>query len=325
MYPVIGSRAGVATQFKALNPALINVHCFCHRLALAASQAAMEVDYLKKVKEVLTSLFHFYRNSAVRTAGLEHMQELLGDPTLHVKEAKDVRWLSHQKAVATIVLIYPSLIASLKSEANDRGNPTALGLFTLMTTFRFVCTISTLNDLLPHLSKLSLIFQKKSVDLSVISCFVNSTIALIQQRLPSHEKIYSDAEDLVARVSEATEITINVEGRAKESFDSQVRCPFLVAVINHLRNRFPAVEILEAFSIFDPHNLPANVVDELGDYGNDKLTTLLDHYQGTDLELDRLQTMQEWQMLRSILTTNQHLQTLPDVVSFLCNPELYHN
>ena len=100
-----------------------------------------------------------------------------------------------------------------------------------MTTFRFVCTISTLNDLLPHLSKLSLIFQKKSVDLSVISCFVNSTIALIQQRPPSHEKIYSDAEDLVARLSEATEITINVEGRAKESFDSQVRRPFLVAVI----------------------------------------------------------------------------------------------
>ena len=108
---MIGSRAGVATQFKALNPALINVHCICHRLALAASQAAMEVDYLKKVKEVLTSLFHFYSNSAVRTAGLEHMQELLGDPTLHVKEAKDVRWLSYQKAVATIVRIYPSLIA----------------------------------------------------------------------------------------------------------------------------------------------------------------------------------------------------------------------
>lgn len=93
-----------------------------------------------------------------------------------------------------------------------------------------------------------------------------------------------------------------------------------MAVVDHLRNRFPAVEILEAFSIFDPHNLPANAVDELGDYGNDKLTTLLDHYQGTELELDRSQTMQEWQMLCSILTTNQHLQTLPDVVSFICNP-----
>lgn len=112
---MIGSRAGVATCLKALNPALINVHCICHRLALAASQAAMEVNYLRKVKEVLTTLFHFYSNSAVRTAGLEHMQELLGDPTLHVKEAKDVRWLSHQKAISTIVRIYPSLIASLKS------------------------------------------------------------------------------------------------------------------------------------------------------------------------------------------------------------------
>ena len=88
----------------------------------------------------------------------------------------------------------------------------------------------------------------------------------------------------------------------------------------YLRNRFPAVEILEAFSIFDPHNLPANAVDELGHYGNDKLSTLLDHYQGTELEFDTSQTMQEWQMLCSTLTTNQHLQTLLDVVSFICNP-----
>lgn len=85
-----------------------------------------------------------------------------------------------------------------------------------MTTFPFVCPISTLNDLLPHLSKLSLIFQKKLVDVSVISCFVNATIALIQQRLPSYEKVYSDAEDLAARLSETTEITINIQDRAKD-------------------------------------------------------------------------------------------------------------
>ena len=148
---MIGSRSGVASQFKALNPALINIHCICHRLALAASQAAAEVDYLKKVKEVMVSLFYFYSNSAVRAAGLEQIQELLGDPQLKVKEAKDVRWLSHQKAVATIVRTFPSLIASLQSEANNRGNPTALGLFTLMTKFDFLCALVMLNDILPHL------------------------------------------------------------------------------------------------------------------------------------------------------------------------------
>ena len=80
------------------------------------------------------------------------------------------------------------------------------------------------------------------------------------------------------------------------------------------------MEILEAFSIFDPHNLPASTVDEIGEYGSDKLIVLLDHYEGTALGLDREQAIQEWQILRSILTQNQHLQTLPDVVSFLCNP-----
>ena len=111
---------------------------------------------------------------------------------------------------------------------------------------------------------------------------------------------YIVMQKLAAQLSEATEITINIQDRAKQSFHSQIRRPFLVAVI-------------------DPHNIPANAVDVLGDYGSDKLTTLLDYYHGTDLELDRLQNMQEWQMLCSIFTTNQHLQTLPDVVSFFCN------
>ena len=47
---MIGSRAAVASQLKALNSALINVPCICHQLDLAASQAAMKVDYLRKVK-----------------------------------------------------------------------------------------------------------------------------------------------------------------------------------------------------------------------------------------------------------------------------------
>ena len=74
---MIGRNSGVSTQLKALNPALINIHCICHRLALAAAQAAGEITYLNKVQEILAFL-----KSAVRTAGLKQIQELLGDPQL---------------------------------------------------------------------------------------------------------------------------------------------------------------------------------------------------------------------------------------------------
>ena len=100
-----------------------------------------------------------------------------------------------------------------------------------MTKFNFLCAIATLNDLLPHLSKLSLIFQKKLVDLSVISCFVNATIAVIQQRLPSHEKVYSDAEDMAKRLREATNITITITGEAKNPLTRKFAVLFLLQLL----------------------------------------------------------------------------------------------
>lgn len=83
---------------------------------------------------------------------------------------------------------------------------------------------------------LSLILQKKLVDLN--HCFVSATIALIQQRLPSHKTYNSHAKDLAAWLSETTEITIDIPDEGQQSFNSQV---------------------FEAFSIFDPHNLPTKL------------------------------------------------------------------
>ena len=104
------------------------------------------------------------------------------------------------------------------------------------------------------------------VDLSMVSCFVNSTIAVIHQRLTSEfsKKVYEDAEGLAARLKAATDIEVSIPVGAEDSFSSRVRRPFLVAVIDHLRNRFPTMELLEAFSIFNPHSLPASDADELG-------------------------------------------------------------
>ena len=49
------------------------------------------MTYLTWLATVQT-LFLFYQNSAVHMAGL---QEVLDDPVIKLKQAKDVRWLSH--------------------------------------------------------------------------------------------------------------------------------------------------------------------------------------------------------------------------------------
>ena len=61
-------------------------------------------------------------------AELHAIQSVLNEPMIEWKEAKDVRWLSHDAAVAAILCTLPSLIVSLDREASERGEPTAAGL-----------------------------------------------------------------------------------------------------------------------------------------------------------------------------------------------------
>ena len=45
---------------------MVHVHCTAHRLALAVSQAAKEVDRVKKYEETVHQIFTYFHNSPVR-------------------------------------------------------------------------------------------------------------------------------------------------------------------------------------------------------------------------------------------------------------------
>ena len=99
---MIGAHSGVATLLKHICPWMISNHCVAHRLALVAGQAAKEVAYIKKFKAILSQLYRFCDFSAVRTAGLRGIQEVLNDPKLKLTKALDIRWLSHERAVENL-------------------------------------------------------------------------------------------------------------------------------------------------------------------------------------------------------------------------------
>ena len=43
---MVGSKTGIATQMKAMNPFIVSIHCATHKLALVSSQVAKEVTYI---------------------------------------------------------------------------------------------------------------------------------------------------------------------------------------------------------------------------------------------------------------------------------------
>ena len=69
-----------------------------------------------------------------------------------------------------------------------------------------------------------------------------------------------------------------------EKFEVSVRQAFLSKVATNLQERFPQVELLESFTIFDPAGLLGQEVLAL-----DRLRKLLDHYnEDGPLAIDRV-------------------------------------
>ena len=64
-----GSRSGVATKLKELNPQLINFHCICHRLALASTHTLSSVSYINSVLKWLSQLWYMFQNLQQGRAG----------------------------------------------------------------------------------------------------------------------------------------------------------------------------------------------------------------------------------------------------------------
>ena len=82
--------------------------------------------------------------------------------------------------VTAIRWTLPSLLATLEREVADKGDAVARGLLQTLKCYKFVATLYLLSDVLPLLSKLSLIFQRENIDLCVVRPAVSSTIAAVK-------------------------------------------------------------------------------------------------------------------------------------------------
>ena len=286
---MIGRHSGVATLLKQKSPWLIANHCVAHRLALASAQAADAVPYVKKFKAILDQLYRFYDNSAVRTAALKLIQDILEDPRLKLTQAKDVRWLSHEHAVNNLRKCLKSVITSLEREADERHDAQALGLATFVKTYNFVATLLMLSDILPPLATLSRAFQRKDLDYSLVKPLVSGTLASLHNLKASPGQHFSCLD----KVLDEDLAGFNISVRHSLNFKENVYDKYLDAVESHLQRRFPDMELIEAFSVFDGKSWPENHQG----YGHHHLITLSTHF--TDALINKEELMGEWELFKN--------------------------
>lgn len=84
------------------------------------------------------------------------------------QEANDTHWLSQHLAITTLQKNLPAVLAALAEETEVNKCPMAKGLYGFCCTYRFVAAVYMQADVLPHLARLSKIFQKENVNFLAI-------------------------------------------------------------------------------------------------------------------------------------------------------------
>ena len=64
---MVGVKGGAASKLREdFRQTMINIHCICHRLALACGDTGDNYKFIKKVEENLIELWNFFKNSSKR-------------------------------------------------------------------------------------------------------------------------------------------------------------------------------------------------------------------------------------------------------------------
>ncbi|XP_058882921.1 uncharacterized protein LOC117415022 [Acipenser ruthenus] len=156
-----GAKNGVAMKMTQDYPYLENAHCIAARLALVTNQAANNVNYMQKFQEMITSLYCYFKHSAVCVAKLQEMQEVLDARLLKIKALHDVRWFSFCAALEAVYRCWEPPAVMLEQQKDPKD------ILKNIASFEFLAVMSMLMDVIPILTQLNLIFQK--TDLAIVN------------------------------------------------------------------------------------------------------------------------------------------------------------
>ena len=215
------------------------------------------------------------------------------------------RWLTHDQAATALRRSLNAVLVSLDREASERENPTADGCLRKMKTYKFIATLHLLCDTLPHLSRLSKLFQRQEINLAHVEPMVTATLNAVrnlqQERGPHLKKV----DELLRTVLREHNISATDHQRAE--FDRSIRQKFLKTLEDHIVSRFPNNSIITALSVFDPQNMP----EEFVLYGEDEIELLGDHFGGAD------DLLTEWIQFRELMKSSYQSCTLAQLAENL--------
>ena len=271
-----GKRSGVGTRLRADNKALINVHCICHRLALACGDANDRIAYIKEVEKILIQLWSFFHHSAKKSAAYAKAVLTVKDLSVsnggkkklkkRFKKACRTRWLSTEKAIEGVYEDYEALVQTLRV-FKESGDATATGLLQQTSQLKFLGTVYLLKEVLPILSHLSKTFQEGEICLASIAPAIEYTVDRLDEVGRQRKHLARMKEDLSEngrlQRCDLPSVSPHMEEQLKN-----LTTRYVDALKENIENRFNGnLKVLTAFKIFDPTAVPKRSDAGFKEYG----------------------------------------------------------
>lgn len=319
---MIGRHNGMAAIIKRDVPDLINIHCVCHRLALACAVASKELSYIKKVEGLLLQVWKFYEYSPKKTAKFAIVQgqllnllpkEQLSEAKKHMKKAKKAvasRWLSFDASVGAMI---QEFIAHLQTfEFFKEEDATACGLLTQTRCHKFIGAIYILKEVLAPLAVLSKTLQQGELSFAGLPPAVSYCLAKLDDVLKRKDVILATLSDDLAENGKFSLAGIQIT-KASSTFLGGLLTTYVAKLKENISGRFPSLPLVQAFSIFDLQRLPAKEATDFKTYGVNHVATLADHFGVTEyVDVEALKS--EWEHFKFVaqdLKTECPMTTTP--------------
>ena len=130
--------------------------------------------------------------------------------------------------------VLPAVITSLEREAEERGEPVAIGLSRVVQQYKFIATLYMMCDVLPKVSRLSCIFQFSTIDMSTLDTRVSTTVESLKllnnQAGEFSRKLDSDL------LSSLSSSSILYSPEVKLRFQSEIQKPFVEALVQNVQD-----------------------------------------------------------------------------------------
>ena len=247
---MIGSKQGVATRLKHINPNVITIHCAAHRLALAAFHGAKAFPPLMDLQRSVTLIFNFFQYSATRYERVRNLHAILQTQVKKFKKPTSVRWLSVESAISAVVESWPVLLLSFENEFEENKIPEAKCLSQKINSYRFLAKACMVLDVLIPIGKLSKVFQKDLIDVDTMNSTLDATITALETMKTTPGPTYIEHDTALNNLKPS-----DTALRAIES----LRKRYITVVIAELRKRFPqnTVTMLNHLNnVLNPNMIP---------------------------------------------------------------------